>query len=152
MTADYQNPYGLNPPDAPVADRLVAAYQGDNTVIYRNLKGPGGEPVTKDNCRLVFSIVDRRFKRRRYFRADWDKGIEQTAGPGRVKITIPTRETMVFLRGSLLYSITWYDKLRSRRAVLEEGGFLIEYSADAPNPEVPYNIADRSRQEQTYHG
>ena len=146
---NYQDPYGLNVPDSPVADHVIRIYQADDTIIMRQAADPfSGMPCTPENCHLEFTVVNRRFDTVILFKADWVKGIVQKDG-GRVQITIPSKSTL-FERGSLLYSLTWYDILRAERKVLEEGYFLVEYSADAPNPEVPYNVGDKTRKEQAY--
>lgn len=146
---NYQDPYGLNPPDAPISDKIIKVYQADDTIVYRTALDPFTQlPCRPADCHLEFTIVNRRFNTDILFKADWVKGIVPKDN-GVVQITIPTRNTL-FERGSLLYSLTWYNILRSERKVLEEGGFLIEYSADAPNPQVPYNVGDRCRKEQSY--
>lgn len=143
----YQDPYGLNPPDSPIADKVVRIYQSDNTVITRRPEGPDGQPCTPDNCWLEFTVVNRRFNTEVLYSADWVLGIK--AGPrGAVEISIPSRNSR-FERGSLLYSLTWYNILRSERRVLEEGSIMIEYSADAPSPDIPYNSGNPTREEQS---
>lgn len=133
----YQDPYGLNPPDSPIADKVVRIYQSDNTVITRRPEGPDGQICTPENCCLEFTVVNRRFNTEVLYTCDWTLGIKP--GPqGAVEISIPSRNSR-FARGSLLYSLTWYNILRSERRVLEEGSILIEYSADAPSPDIPYN-------------
>lgn len=145
---EYQDPYGLNTPEAAISNHVVTIYQSDATVIMRKALDPfTAVPCTPDNCHLEFTVVNRRFDTEVLFRADWVKGIVPMAN-GRVQITIPGKNTL-FERGSLLYSLTWHDILRAERKVLEEGSFLVEYSADAPNPEVPYNVGDQTREEQT---
>lgn len=148
----YINPYGLNPPPSPISNITEKLYQGDVLEIHRRLMDPlTKEPCNPDTCILEFTLTDRRFDTEKIFTADWTKGI--TMGPDSIIIiTIPSDETSKLRRGSYLYSITWWSKLRDNRKVLEEGTLLVEYSADAPNPEVPYNIGDPTREEQTTNG
>ena len=146
---DYIDPYGLNAPEKPIEDHVIRLYQADDLKLRRKALDPyTGQRCTPDNCHLDFSVINRRFQTRILFKADWNKGITPCDN-GVVEILIPTSETN-FRRGSLLYSLTWHNILRSERKVLDEGSFLIEYSADAPNPQVPYNAVNSLREEETY--
>jgi hypothetical protein len=61
-------------------------------------------PCTPDNCRLEFTVINRRFDTDVLYKADWVKGIVLKDN-GTVEITIPTKNSL-FERGSLLYSLT----------------------------------------------
>jgi hypothetical protein len=149
MEMNYTSPYGLNPPPSPVASVTETLYQGDRLELRRRLIDPiTQEPCSVEHCFLEFTVVDRRFETEQLFKADWTKGI--TMNPdGVVSIIMPTEATSKLRRGSYLYSITWWSRLKDSRKVLEEGTLLVEYSADAQDPEVPYNAGDVTREEQT---
>jgi len=138
---DMLKPYGLNTPPSPIADTTISIMQGDPVTIVRDIYNFDNQPCTPDNCNIVFMIVDKRFETEQIYRADWAKGVTRLAN-GKIAIEVPTSETRYFRRGALLYSITVYDKLKARRQVREEGTIMIEYSADAPYPSVPYNSSN----------
>lgn len=134
---DYIDPYGQLPAPAPIASKVLQFNQGDTVELYRSVANPDGTPATPETCRLEFILKTRRFATEPVFLADWARNIVK--GPGTsVQITIPSAETALFLRGSLLYSLVWYDILRDRTITVEEGNCLIEYGANAPNPDIPY--------------
>ena len=151
---DYTDPYGLNLPGSPIEARTITLNQGSTLILHRRFTTPafaGGGPIKPDNCRMVFTVVTSRFNTDVVYSADWDKGIVLEPN-GDIKIWVPSAETSTFRRGSFLYSITWHDTLMSMRELLEEGNLLVEYPADAPDPEIPYNSTFPVRQEQTSQG
>ena len=135
---NYIDPYGALPPPSPVAKNIFTVYQGSTLEIFRRVTNPDGSPAKPGTCHLEFTIVSHRYSTEIIFQANWDKNIFKEVAD-HVKIVVPSGDTSTFLRGPLLYSLAWYDMLRNVTVMIEEGGLLVEYAANAPNPEIPYN-------------
>ena len=132
------DPYGVNPRPGPVQNSMFPAWQGDTVHLPFDVMLPDGGMATADNCLLEFMLKDRRFYHHPLWKGELNNGIVFTR-PGAVMVHIPERVTAHLRRGSYLYSLTVWTRIRDQRRLLKEGSISVEYSAGAPNPSVYYN-------------
>lgn len=140
----FDNFFGSNPPAAnsagPLAPRnVITFYQGDRVALGKSIPTINGVVATPANSDLRFTLVDERFFGEALWVGTWADGIEPTNNAGGILIEVPHELTSRLRRGAYLYSLSLSDKIATNtRETFEEGTICIEYSANAPLPNVPY--------------
>lgn len=129
-------PMGISPKRGENIKNVKYAYQGDTIRLYSCPPLINGEPATDENSRINFKLVDDRFCRTPLFEAEWNDNLNAT--DQGLEIVIPKTVTCNLRRGTFLYALTISDTLGDNCLTYEEGSILIEYGANAPNPDIPY--------------
>lgn len=137
MQNSTHNPFGVNTPDPDDRRIIRRFFQGDVITFVVKVEY-GGAPADKDNSRVRCVLKDQRFTREVLWTGTWGEGIESTSVPGVLKVTLPQTLAAVLRRGPFLYAVDVTDPLGNNRQTVEEGTLLIDYSAGAPLPDVPY--------------
>jgi len=137
MKKSPQDPFGVNSPDPADRRKIQKFFQGDAIVLTVKVEH-NGKPATKENSRVRCILKDQRFTREVLWTGTWEEGISTTAVPGVLKIKLTDALASTMRRGPFLYSIDAADPLGNDRQTIEEGTLLIDYSANAPLPDVPY--------------
>ena len=118
-------------------DRIQLVYQGDELYAIFSVALMDGTPVDPTNSRVLFTITDDRFMEP-FWQAGWNTGLAPGPNPGTFSVTIPREISDWLRRGGFMYTITVTDLLGRHRHTAREGYLLVEYGADAPNPDIPY--------------
>jgi hypothetical protein len=120
-------------------DKLQLIYQGDE-IRGRFLITFQGVPATETDTIINFRLVDQRFcyPDDAIWAGVWNDGITDL-GNGLIEVKMPQDVSDYLRRGSFMYTITVSDKLGRGRQTMCEGYLLVEYSANSPNPEIPYS-------------
>lgn len=133
-------PMGISPKRGENIKNVRYVYQGDTLFLYSCPPLINGEPATPENSRIAFRLVDDRFCTTPLFEAEWNDNL--TATENGIEIKIPKTVTCNLRRGTFLYSLTISDLLGDNCLTYEEGSILVEYGANAPNPDIPYRNPD----------
>ena len=135
-----ERPYGANPKAGANRRSTKQIFQGDRTTL-RFVATVHKVPATPDNSRVVFTIKQDQFYPAHIWQCTWADFITRLPDNafGAIEVVIPSHVTALLRRGGYIYSLTSTDKLGDDQVTMEEGVLLVEYSANAPNPEVPYS-------------
>jgi len=114
--------------------RMQLVYQGD-LMMGRFSLSVDGAPVDPAKNRVTFTLADERLKAPIWVGVPGD-GVTVLAG--EVIVEIPQAIADNLRRGGFLYSIAVSDPYGRRRRTVYEGRLLVEYAANATNPDIPY--------------
>lgn len=137
MKTSPYDPFGVNTPDPSDRRNIQKFFQGDEIAFTVKVEY-GGEPATKENSRVRCVLKDQRFTRVILWTGTWEEGIKSTDVPGVLRVKLPDALASTMRRGPFLYVVDVTDPIGNARQTIEEGTFLIDYSAGAPLPDVPY--------------